>query len=56
LDVRVANLVTVVEEADFRAVAARLANFDAGIPAMGDRERGRLDHGLQLYNDMGAHA
>ena len=51
----VGNLVTVVEEADFRAVAAWRANFEARTLAKGNRERGRLDHGPQFYTDMRAH-
>ena len=42
---RVGNLVTVVEEADFRAVAAWRANFEAGTLGNGNRECDRLDHG-----------
>jgi hypothetical protein len=44
LDVWVGNLVTVVEEVDFRGVAARLAEFDVGIFAEGVRERARLNY------------
>jgi hypothetical protein len=44
LDVWVGNLVTVVEEVDFRGVAARRGEFDAGIFAEGNRERARLNH------------
>ena len=40
----VGNLVTVVEEVDFRGVAARRGEFDAGIFAEGNRERARLNH------------
>lgn len=42
---RFGNLVTVVEEADFRAVAAWRANFEAGTLGKGNRECDRLDHG-----------
>jgi len=44
MDVCVGNLVTVVEEVDFRAVAAWPGSFDAGIFAMGNREGARLNH------------
>jgi hypothetical protein len=48
MDVWVGNLVTVVEEVDFRGVAARLGEFDAGIFAMGNRERAARTKGPHL--------
>jgi hypothetical protein len=53
LDVWVGNLVTVVEEVDFRGVAARLGKFDVGIFAEGVRERARLNHAPTFDGDAG---
>lgn len=47
----VGNLVTVVEEADFAAVAARRANFDARLFALGKHEGGGLNHGPTFESD-----
>lgn len=50
---RFGNLVTVVEEADFRAVAAWRANFEAGTLGKGNRECDRLDHGPNFIQTGG---
>lgn len=47
----VGNLVTVVEEADFAAVAARRANFDARLFALGKHEGAGLNHGPTFESD-----